>query len=861
MRPRRQPAVAAHIRRLGAALALLVPMGLPVARAAETATSTPTRVVRIKVVADEAFRENEDWEKEIREHVAWSDEKLRELAGIGLEVVSVEPWTTHGSPAMSLLLIELRAGVREGRGRGGDRLHRPPAAGDDDVPARGAGPLPPALHRRDRLSPRRPGRRPAHRLEEAHPPHPHPRGRPPLRGPPRGREEHPARPTPTGRASAWTPSTGGSWPSPATATSTGTSGTSRPTQLAALVELYREAPLRRRATPTPPSGSPTSTSMAGEVDEALEEFRRALESPRRRAGTSSATRSSPSSRPGPTSTSPRSRPATCWPRRTSWPSGGSTPPPSSSPAAPRPAEDAASCALLGAVVPEVRASWRWPSALSPPRSALDDSLVDAHNTLASVYAAAGRYDVALESFDRALALAPDHVDTHFNRGARPASPQTVPPTAEASFREVLALREEHDSARAKLALALARQGRGKEAASLVKPFEKRRTLVGLHPAGHGGGLLPRRRRRRRRSRTSSWPRREASTSRRWRPSSRRVRSSRARSGWATSSTRRRRTTAPGSSRRLASCSSARARRSPGSPGWSTGWAAWPREEGKDEEARAHFRKSLELDPDFYYSQYELGRLAYRDEDFAAAAALLGEYVEHEEAGANSHYMLGRSHFGLGNHAGGREAPAIGHPQALRLRERLLLPGSRLPRAGPRRGGPQGAPAGRRLAIAPGPAPGGRPPPSRPPRRGRRRPGRGRATTPAVALRLGATDAADARVRSPGLSTGGIELLEITPSLARVPAPGPGGPDRGEGALRPPGRGPRGDLPGRAGRGGHRPRADPAHRRGGEGARGGQPGHVGRHPRRTARTSRSSWPCMPRVRPARTRWSGFATLLE
>ncbi len=75
--------------------------------------SPAVRVIRIKAVADEAFREKKGWEKEIREHVAWSDEKLRELAGIGLDLVAVEPWRTHQGSAMTLLLNELRLGVEK----------------------------------------------------------------------------------------------------------------------------------------------------------------------------------------------------------------------------------------------------------------------------------------------------------------------------------------------------------------------------------------------------------------------------------------------------------------------------------------------------------------------------------------------------------------------------------------------------------------------------------------------------------------------------------------------------------------------------------------------------------------------------
>ena len=72
-----------------------------------------TSAASAEAVADEAFREKKGWEKEIREHIAWSDRKLRKLVGIGFEVVAIEPWTTHQSTAMTLLLNELEAGLKQ----------------------------------------------------------------------------------------------------------------------------------------------------------------------------------------------------------------------------------------------------------------------------------------------------------------------------------------------------------------------------------------------------------------------------------------------------------------------------------------------------------------------------------------------------------------------------------------------------------------------------------------------------------------------------------------------------------------------------------------------------------------------------
>ena len=72
------------------------------------------RVLRVKAVADEAFRDNKNWEEEIRQHFKWADEKFRMFAGVGLELVAIERWTTHESKSMALLLNELRVKVDKG---------------------------------------------------------------------------------------------------------------------------------------------------------------------------------------------------------------------------------------------------------------------------------------------------------------------------------------------------------------------------------------------------------------------------------------------------------------------------------------------------------------------------------------------------------------------------------------------------------------------------------------------------------------------------------------------------------------------------------------------------------------------------
>ena len=746
---------------LWAALLLAIPLGLATAGATETTPPPTPRVVRVKIVADEAFREKKDWEKEIREHLAWCDTRLRELAGIGLEVVSVEPWTTHGSPAMSLLLSELRAGVSKDGAEAviGFTGHPPPVAmmflpgGPVRYPLPFTAGI--AFPLGDRAVVRRTDWKKLTRHTLIH---------------------------------EFAHLFGGLHVDDKSILETHTDRTSfrldpfnrrvlaltrdrdfdrgvrdiPPEQLAALVGLYREAPLRRESDPDTAIRIAYLYLMAGEIDEALEEFRRALaiapEQARdilRHAIIPELEAWAEEHQP---TTDTRYMLAQAYFVAERWPDAAAELVPACTP----PEEEVASCALLGAVYLKSGQLGLAESALTTALR-LDDSLADAHNTLASVYAAAGRHELALESFDRSLALDPDHLDSHFNRGltclaaGRPAD-------AEVAFGEVLRLQEDHDLARAKLALALARQGRGKEARQLVKPFEKRRTLSAyilrdmaevyflagdekkafnnLQLAKKGGidveGV-------------------EALIQQGGPP----------------------RTVAVGdliqqaeAYYRTGKLDEARellrqaAREKPGEPRVQYWLGRVAAEEGEEQQARAHFRESLELDPDYHYSQYELGRLAYRDEDFAAAAALLGQYVEHEEAGANSHYMLGRSLFRLGNLAEAevhlrsaiRERTDYGN--AFYFLARVFLEEGRdeearreLQLAVDSRSLPERRREDAHLRLA---------------RLAEAAGDREEAERHAsVALRLGGAEAADARVTSPGLSAGGIEIVQITPSIARV----------------------------------------------------------------------------------------------
>jgi tetratricopeptide (TPR) repeat protein len=602
------------------------------------------RVVRIKAVADEAFRETKDWEREIREHVAWADEKVRELAGIGLELVAVAPWTTHQGSAMALLLNELHAGVEKG---GADVVigftgHPPPAAmtllpgGPARYPVPFAAGI--AFSLGDRAVVRRTESKKLTRhtlihevahlfgglhvddesiLETA-------AQRMSLRLDPfnrrvldltRGRDfDRGIRETPRG-------------------------------ELAALVELYRHAPLRGEREPDTAIRIAYLLLLVGEAEEALEEFRKAEEIAPEQSRDILRHAILPELEAWAEDRAPTTETryvlaqayslAERWREAAALLRPGCRPPP----------EDPRSCALLGAVLLRTGELDRAEQALLAALRR-DDSLAGVHGTLARVLAAAGRPQEALEFFGRAQELDPGDASIHFDTGLAFLA-ALKPGAAEASFREVLRLREDRDDARAKLALALARQGRGKEARALIEPLERRpflsafllrdmaavrflcgdekEALLDLQRAKKGGIDV----------RSVEALIQEGTP----RPPEVGVVDllEQARAYY--------RTGAHDTARDLL----ARARGGkPGDPQvhyW-LGRVAAAQKDG--ERARGHFLRSLELDPGFRSSRYELGRLAYGDADYALAVSWLEPYVESGEAASSAHHMLGRSRFELGH---------------------------------------------------------------------------------------------------------------------------------------------------------------------------------------------------------------------
>ena len=606
--------------------------------------SPAVRVVRVKAVADEAFREDKGWAKQIREHFVWADEKLRELGGIGLELVAVEPWRTHEDSDMVLLLNELRAGVAKDGAEVviGFTGHPPPAAmflpgGPVRYPVPFAAGI--AFSLGDRAVVRRTEEKKlvrhtliheiahlfgglhvadesiletdTHRLS--------------LRLDPFNRRvldlardrdfDRGIREIPEG-------------------------------ELAALVDLYREAPLRGEHEPDTAIRIAYLLMLAGEVEDALEEFRRAVQIAPEQSRNILQHAIIPELEAWAEEREPTERTryvlAQAYSLAERWPDAAAM----LRPGCAKPSgEDARSCELLGAVYLK---SGELDLAERTLLTALrrDDSRAGAHRTLARVYAAAGRHDEALEAFGRAQELDPGDADTHFDTGLSYLAADK-PGAAEASFREALRLREAHDEARAKLALALARQGRGAESRALLEPFEERRILSAfllrdmaevyflsgdteeafesLQLAKKGGIDVQA----------------VESLIQEGTPRPRVVEAvdlvEQAQAYY--------RTGGYDTARDLLGRALEEKPQEPRVHYWLGRVAAGEKD---DERARGHFRRSLELDPAFLRSRYELGRLAYGIEDHAEVVSLLGPYVESGEAGSGAHTMLGRSQFELGN---------------------------------------------------------------------------------------------------------------------------------------------------------------------------------------------------------------------
>ena len=439
-----------------------------------------SRVLRVKAVADEAFRENKNWEKEIQEHVVWADQEFRKFAGIGLTLVAVDRWTTHESESMSLLLDELRLRAEKGDA---DILigftgHKPPEfmltlIGMLDVehiyirlPFIAGIAMPfgdRAVVRRDEDK-----RETRHTLlhEIAH-------------------------------------LFGGAHVKEKSLLQTGTNATHfrldpfnqkifdlnrgrdfsvnirdlPRAQLDQMIALYREAPLRHER------DFDTNIRVAylflagGEVDAAIEELERAMEIDPSETryivrGVIIPELAAYSEEHGAT---PEIRytlgrayyTVRNWGKAAEqlWPNCFA------------PAPHARSCSELGGALLEAQRPEQAEKVLTRALE-LDESLVNAHNNLGVLYSALGRSSEALTHFNRAAELQPDKLSVHYNMGVAYLSLDLLEPAADA-FQRVLELNPDHNVARGRLAATKARQGDLKKARELIRDFEQKEQLSAL----------------------------------------------------------------------------------------------------------------------------------------------------------------------------------------------------------------------------------------------------------------------------------------------------------------------------------------------------------------------------------------------
>lgn len=623
-------------------LGLLVTPAGAEARAAQEAS---VRLVRVKAVADEAFRGKKRWRNEIVDHIAWSDEKLRELARIGLDLVAVESWETHGSNEMGLLLDSLRVGVDKGQADVvvGFTGHAPPVytalVGGEVVrvsPTYTAGV---ALPMGDRAVVRRTQWKRDVRFvlihEVAH-----------LFGGLHVAEKSILETG--GRRSSFTldPFNARVLALTRFRDFDRSFGELSPDELAPLVELYREAPLKNENDADTAVRIAYISLLSGDVDTATREFRRALEIDPGASGEVLRNAVIPQLE----SWKERSKPTIesrlllgeAYLLTGRYPSAIFELSPSCQEVEPHPP----SCAVLGSALFKA-------GDLAGAEAALtlalrhDDTLARAFDALAGVHGSRGDYDRALELFDRALELDPANVETHFNRGLTSLLAGR-PGAAEASFREVLRRQEGAERAVAKLGVALARQGKTKEARRAIRPLEdesvlsafslrdmaevymlagdEKKAFEHIQLAKKGGIDV---------SAVEIAIRQGARRPRQ--PST---------DDLIEQATAYFRTGDGETARALLGQAVEREPRNPDVHYWLGRVAG---RDGHEGEAARHYARALELDSDHALTLRQLGRLAYLEGDWAGAIAHLEAYAsDADRPASDSLYMLGRSHFERGD---------------------------------------------------------------------------------------------------------------------------------------------------------------------------------------------------------------------
>lgn len=631
-------------------LALLIACMVP--RTATAREPPPaTRVLRVKAVADEAFREKKNWEKEIREHLKWCDKEFRKMAGIGLELVAIDRWTTHESKSMSLLLDELRVKVDKG---------------DADIVVGFTGHKPPEIVlRRSSTSPLDPlGSRAPIRIRLPY-----------IAGIalPFGdhvvvRRDKSKKETRHTLLHEITHLFGGLHVKEKSILQTYTDKTyfvldpfnqrvmaltggrdfdrdihELPREfLDQLIALYREAPLRHERDLDTHLRIGYILMAVGEVDAAIDEFELAIDIDPGRTfsllrGAIIPELEAFAEEHGAT---PEMRytlgrayiTIRNWQQAAQhlWPNCFGEPP------------HAPSCSELGGTLLQAKKVTEAEEILLRALG-LDESQVNAHNNLGIVYSVMGRLSDALAHFNRAAELRPDKLSVHYNMGVAYLTLDLLIPAAD-SFQRVLALDPDHQGARVRLALTLARQGETDEARDLIKPLEKSRRLPGTivrdmaeiyfldgdekkawkfigfaKQSGINVTELERqmlaRRAKPRKIKTKDLIKQARGYYDRERY---------------------------GLARQLLEQARAQDDDKAQVHYWLGRVAV---EERKPQEARAHFERAIELDDDYPFPHYRLAEMAYDRQDYSTVLGHIGQYLKLDDSPySRAYYLLGASHF-------------------------------------------------------------------------------------------------------------------------------------------------------------------------------------------------------------------------
>ncbi len=435
-----------------------------------------TRVLRVKAVADEAFREKKNWEKEIQEHIEWSDKEFRKMAGIGLQLVGIDRWTTHQADDMPLLLNELRVGVEKGdadivvgfTGHKVEEIIIP--IGGDLIAIKLSAILGIALPFGDRAVVRRDDdkKETRHTLlhEVLH-----------LFGGMHVKEKSILY-TYAGKSDfVLDPFNQRVFELMRARDFNQDIHEIDRKDLDALIALYRQRPLRDERDFENNIRVGYLLLVRGEVDDAIKEFERAIDIDPSRTfsvirGLIIPELETYFQEHGGTVLS-RYTLGRAYASVREWGKAASHFTPNCFGAE----GHAPSCNGLGGMLIQATRLDAAEQALVRAVE-LDDSLVLAHNNLGIVYAATGRMDDAVKHFNRALELSPGDSSVLFNMGLGYLYLDMLDAAVQ-SFRRSLELDPKNDSARAKLAVALARQGESKEAKDHVRKLEEAKEVLDL----------------------------------------------------------------------------------------------------------------------------------------------------------------------------------------------------------------------------------------------------------------------------------------------------------------------------------------------------------------------------------------------